>query len=47
MGVRTWLGEWPLFRQATGSDPLGRGAAVESPRDAGARRRAPTPPTRS
>ncbi len=32
MGVRTWLGEWPLFRQATGSDPLGRGAAVESPR---------------
>ena len=32
MGVRTWLGEWPLFRQATGSDPLGRGAAVEGPR---------------
>ena len=32
MGVRTWLGEWPMFRQATGPDPLGRGAAVESPR---------------
>ncbi len=32
MGVRTWLGEWPAFRQATGPDPLGRGAAVESPR---------------
>src|SRR6195952_3021692 len=32
MGARTWLGEWPLFRQATGSDALGRGHAVESPR---------------
>ena len=32
MGVRTWLGEWPMFRQATGSDPLGRGSAVQSPR---------------
>jgi formate dehydrogenase major subunit len=32
MGVRTWLGEWPIFRQATGPDPLGRGTAVESPR---------------
>jgi formate dehydrogenase major subunit len=32
MGVRTWLGEWPMFRQATGPDPLGRGAAVQSPR---------------
>jgi formate dehydrogenase major subunit len=32
MGVRTWLGEWPVFRQATGPDPLARGAAVQSPR---------------
>jgi formate dehydrogenase major subunit len=32
MGARTWLGEWPMFRQATGSDPLGRGSAVQSPR---------------
>jgi formate dehydrogenase major subunit len=32
MGARTWLGEWPMFRQATGSDPLGRGSAVQSAR---------------
>ena len=38
MGVRTWLGEWPLFRQATGPDPLGRGEAVQSPRTADADR---------
>ena len=31
MGVRTWLTEWPVYRQLTGSDPLGRGAAVKSP----------------
>jgi formate dehydrogenase major subunit len=34
MGVRTWLGDrigsWPVYRQLTGSDPLGRGAAVRS-----------------
>jgi formate dehydrogenase major subunit len=32
VGVRTWLGTWPVYRQLTGSDPLGRGAAVTSPR---------------
>jgi len=32
VGVRTWLGEWPMLRQATGPDTLGRGAAVQSPR---------------
>ena len=30
MGVRTWLGSWPVRRQLTGDDPLGRGAAAES-----------------
>ena len=32
MGVRTWIEGWPVYRQLTGSDPLGRGAAVRSPR---------------
>jgi formate dehydrogenase major subunit len=31
MGVRTWLDAWPLFRQLTGPDPLGRGTASASP----------------
>jgi formate dehydrogenase major subunit len=35
MGARTWLTSWPVFRQLTGSDPLGRGAAAQSPRSAG------------
>jgi formate dehydrogenase major subunit len=35
MGVRRWLGEWPVYRQLTGDDPLGRGKAAESPRSAG------------
>jgi formate dehydrogenase major subunit len=30
MGVRTWIEGWPVYRQATGTDPLGRGAAVKS-----------------
>ena len=30
MGVRTWIEGWPVYRQATGIDPLGRGAAVKS-----------------
>ena len=32
MGIRTFLGRWPVYRQLTGADPLGRGAAVQSPR---------------
>lgn len=32
VGVRRWLGAWPVYRQLTGADPLGRGAAAESPR---------------
>jgi formate dehydrogenase major subunit len=30
MGVRTWITEWPAYRQARGTDPLGKGAAVKS-----------------
>ena len=30
MGVRTWLGSWPVLRQVTGDDRLGRGSAVRS-----------------
>ena len=25
MGVRTWIESWPVYRQVTGTDPLGRG----------------------
>ena len=32
MGVRTWLEGWPVYRQLTGTDPLGRGAAAKSKR---------------
>jgi formate dehydrogenase major subunit len=32
MGVRTWIQEWPVYRQLTGTDPLGRGAAAQSER---------------
>ena len=28
--VKTWLDSWPVFRQLTGSDPLGRGHAARS-----------------
>ena len=35
VGVRTWIESWPVYRQLTGSDPLGRGAAVQSPRSRG------------
>jgi formate dehydrogenase major subunit len=30
MGVRTWLGEWPVYRQLTGADRTAHGAAVKS-----------------
>ena len=30
MGMRTWVQEWPVYRQLTGTDPLGRGAAAAS-----------------
>jgi formate dehydrogenase major subunit len=34
MGVRTWIEGWPVYRQLTGTDPLGRGAAARSERSA-------------
>src|SRR3954467_186885 len=40
MGVRTWIESWPVYRQVTGSDPLGRGRAAQSPLS-----RAPEPRT--
>ena len=30
MGVRTWIEGWPVYRQFTGGDVLGRGAAAKS-----------------
>jgi formate dehydrogenase major subunit len=30
MGVRSWIEGWPAYRQVTGADRLGRGAAVKS-----------------
>jgi formate dehydrogenase major subunit len=32
MGIRRLIESWPVYRQLTGTDPLGRGAAVRSPR---------------
>jgi formate dehydrogenase major subunit len=34
MGARTWIEGWPVYRQLTGTDPLGRGAAAKSARSA-------------
>jgi formate dehydrogenase major subunit len=34
VGVRTVIKGWPVYRQLTGDDPLGRGAAVKSRRSA-------------
>ncbi len=30
MGARTWIGSWPAYRQLTGADRLGLGAATKS-----------------
>ena len=35
MGVRNWIEGWPVYRQLTGTDPLGRGAAAKSAVSAG------------
>jgi formate dehydrogenase major subunit len=35
VGVRTFVEGWPVYRQLTGADPLGRGAAAQSPRSKG------------
>src|SRR4051794_25282054 len=42
MGVRTWIEGWPVYRQVTGSDPLGRGRAAQSPRSRGLQPRTAT-----
>ena len=34
MGLRTFIQGWPVYRQLTGDDPLGRGAAARSARSA-------------
>jgi formate dehydrogenase major subunit len=34
VGARAWIEGWPVYRQLTGADPLGRGAAAQSPRSA-------------
>ena len=35
MGLRTFIEGWPVYRQLTGTDPLGRGAAAQSGRSGG------------
>jgi formate dehydrogenase major subunit len=35
VGVRNWIERWPVYRQLTGEDDLGRGAAARSPRTDG------------
>ncbi len=42
MAVRTFLAGWPVYRQLTGADPLGRGAAAQSKRSQGLRPRTAT-----
>ena len=32
MGMARWIRSWPVYRQLTGPDPLGRGKAAESRR---------------
>ncbi|TDB74954.1 dehydrogenase [Micromonospora sp. KC723] len=34
MGLRAFVESWPVYRQLTGTDPLGRGAAARSARSA-------------
>ena len=31
MGTRGWIGSWPVYRQLTGTDRLGPGAAAKRP----------------
>jgi formate dehydrogenase major subunit len=40
--VPRWVRSWPVYRQLTGPDPLGRGAASRSPRSAALRPRTAT-----
>jgi formate dehydrogenase major subunit len=34
MGLKTFIQGWPVYRQLTGTDPLGRGAAAQSSQSA-------------
>jgi formate dehydrogenase major subunit len=34
VGLERWIGAWPVYRQITGADRLGRGKAAESKRSA-------------
>jgi formate dehydrogenase major subunit len=34
MGVKSWVEGWPVYRQVTGTDPLGRGRAAQARRTA-------------
>jgi formate dehydrogenase major subunit len=42
MGVRTWISEWPVYRQLAGPDATARGAAVKSRATAAKRPRVAT-----
>ena len=42
MGARTWIESWPVYRQLTGTDPLGLGAATKSARTEALRPRTAT-----
>jgi formate dehydrogenase major subunit len=42
MGVQEWITGWPVYRQVTGADPLGRGAAAKSSRSDSLRARTET-----
>lgn len=39
MGLERWIEAWPVYRQITGADRLGRGKAAQSKRSAGLRPR--------
>ena len=42
VGARTWIESWPVYRQLTGTDRLGLGAAAKSARSAALRPRTAT-----
>jgi formate dehydrogenase major subunit len=42
MGARTWIDAWPVVRQLTSMDPLGRGAAAKSRATSGLKPRTST-----
>ena len=35
MGVRQWIDGWPVYRQLSGGDPLGKASSAQSDRSAG------------